>query len=107
MHLSDWTTEASSRAPSFSASSATPSRRRSRLPTTTTGRRGRQVDIDAAAEADEADALASCHASALAHESHDPPAISRQSARADLLARIGLDDKGAPLILSLALSSSR
>ena len=61
---------------------------------------GRQVDIDAAAEADEPDALASCHASPLAHESHDPPRDQPgDQHRADLLARIRLDDKGAPLVL--------
>ena len=60
----------------------------------------RQVDIDAAAEADQPDALASGHASPLAYESHDPPRDQPgDQHEPGFLALLRLDDQGLALVL--------
>ncbi len=64
----------------------------------------RQIDIDAAAEADQPEALAGANASPLAQESHDPPRDQPgDQHHAEPPALGSLDDKRAALVLLAGL----
>ena len=67
-------------------------------------RAGRQIDVDAAAEPDQAEPLADADVLALAYEGHDAPGNEAGDLHdGDLLAAGRVDDERAPLVLLAGL----